>query len=56
MAQIDNIAAIAQHEFFRIQLLRQTDEDICMYALFPPIVRDYLEERKEKRLAAKQAE
>lgn len=29
--------------------LAETDEDVCMYALFPPIVRDYLEERKVKR-------
>lgn len=40
-----------QWEKFKAEIgdLAETDEDICMYALFPPIVRDYLEERKEKR-------
>ena len=40
-----------QWEKFKAEIgdLAETDEDICMYALFPPIVRDYLEERREKR-------
>lgn len=34
--------------------LAESDEDICMYALFPPVVREFLEERRRrKELTAK---
>ena len=40
-----------QWEGFKAEIgdLAESDEDVCIYALFPPIARDYLEERKEKR-------
>ncbi len=40
-----------QWESFKAEIsdLAESDEDVCIYALFPPIARDYLEERKEKR-------
>lgn len=38
-------------EKFKAELgdLAETDEDICMYALFPPVVRSYLEDRKKRK-------
>lgn len=40
-----------QWENFKAEIgdLAESDEDVCIYALFPAIARDYLEERKEKR-------
>lgn len=29
--------------------LAENDEDVCMYALFPPVARDYLEDRKKTK-------
>ena len=38
-------------EKFKSELgdLAESDEDICMYALFPPVVRTWLEERKKRK-------